>query len=249
MKNLLKYFTVILVGSLFVSCASVQQRENKQISRAAFAISDSISHNRYDLAKKYSGDLNKLVAPIKDSEKVKIKNFHTDSKSKVQTRGLKVTLGNKNDSDGNFVVLPAGTDIKNIVVTDSPEYKQLLENNKKLSEQVAAEQKNFDNFQKKTQSILIDKQKEINKANSQSWISKIFSKFKLFFGVGLIGTIIILILVAIFLPAALPFILNILSLFWQLFVKLFNFFLTELNNILTEIVTEFKKIFNKPPAG
>lgn len=214
---------VILFGisCLFLNaCSSVQARKSQQLSRAAFATQDSIKAERYDLAKKYSDNVVKLVDPINDKDKIKIQPATNKGKP--------------------VAILPADTNPQSqIVIEDTQEYKDLLAGNEELRKQLATEYDKFDSFQKQTNQILVDQAAELQKEKSKgSWLSQLFHKLKIWTGLGFFGTIILVIglgAVAIFVPGALPVILDVLEIVWRLISSLLNLVFTELKNVLDAI--------------
>jgi len=221
-------FVILSFSLLLNGCESLQVRYNKQVSRAAFAVNDSIKVKRFDLADNYSKNLLTLVTPLKDNEKIKIK-------------GINKTLGGGTaQKTKEVIILPAGSDKQEVIVQDSEEYQDLLKNNQDLQKQVAGEHNTLIAFQNQTNKILIEQTAALQKANSRGWFYKFFGWVKIATGVGVLGSIIILGIVAFCIPGGLPLVLNILSLLWGLVFKIINLGISEINVIIVAIKNHFK---------
>jgi hypothetical protein len=222
---------ILLLACFFTSCENVQTKINKQIARSAFATHDSIKINRFDLADKYSEQLIKLVSPLKDSEKIKITSFH-----------INTTINNKVGIGKDFVVLPANVNKDNVLIIDSPEYKELLTHNKDLQKQIDNEKNKLDSFAKKTNDILIEKQKELDKEKVKGNIfTKFFNIVKWGTGLGLIGTILVIGGISIFAPELRPVVWNVLNIVFGIFKKIIDLILKEFNLILELIKNHINK--------
>lgn len=180
----MKTILPILAACLFFSgCQSSGQKHRELVNQGIAQIDESLKHGRVDLARKYASTL-RAANPSKTV--VSVKDFDDGSKK--------------------YVVLPVDYDGKPLLTLDSPEYKEVLEQNKALKEQVAQEVEQFQKYEKKTQdSIRAANEKLESERRSGFW--------GWFFALGSFGTVAGLIAVCIFFPAAQPLIAGVLQSF------------------------------------
>lgn len=212
-----KVFIFLLgISCLFSGCESAQQKKNVLLSRVAYATNDSIKMGRYDLATGYSAQTVKLVNPITDKQKIKITPA-------------------KNKSGGQVNILPPTANP--VVIENTPEYKELLDGNTELQKQLSNEHDSFVKLQSDTTKILAEQAAELAKEKEKktNWFSSLIGWIKGFFGFGLIGAVILLIICVIFFPAALPVLWEIVTILWGVITKVINLLFVELGNILTAI--------------
>lgn len=203
MNRFLLFLTLFCISFSFVGCASVQKRQTAALQKSIYATNDAIKKQRFDLAKKYSEESVKLLPPPKT--KVKIESFNIPYSKDVNG---KVTEAR------TVAVLPSEVKKENILIEDTPEYKQVLEANKVLAKQVIKENEEFEKHKSTVDKILIDKEKELEKLrNEPGFFSKLFSISKW----GIISLIIGGIALIFFFPAAIPFVLSLLRLVGRCF--------------------------------
>lgn len=178
----MKKFLPFLACALLLSgCQSTAKKHRELVNQGIAQIDESLKNGRVDLAFRYSATL-RAANPSKTS--VHVKEFQDGSKK--------------------YVVLPTGYDGKPLLTLDSKEYKEILEQNKELKEQVAQEVAQFQRYEKKTADIIIKANEELdNEKRSGFW--------GWLLALGGIGGTIGLIALCVFFPAAQPLIANILQ--------------------------------------
>jgi hypothetical protein len=172
----------LLACSLLLSgCQSTAKKHRELVNQGIAQIDESLKKGRVDLAQKYSSTL-RAANPSKTV--IAVKEFDSGSKK--------------------YVVLPVDYDGKPLLTLDSPEYKEVLDQNKELKEQVAQEVEQFQKYEKKTAEVLI-------KANEELEGEKRSSFWGWFLALGSVGGIAGLIALCVFFPAAQPLIVNVLQ--------------------------------------
>jgi len=172
----------LLACSLLLSgCQSTAKKHRELVNQGIAQIDESLKAGRVDLARKYSSTL-RAANPSKTV--ISVKEF--------------------NDGGKKYVVLPVDYDGKPLLTLDSPQYKEVLEQNKELKEQVAQEVAQFEKYEKKTAEVLI-------KANEELEGEKRSGFWGWFLALGGIGGTAGLIALCVFFPAAQPIIANILG--------------------------------------
>lgn len=231
MKNKFLYLVLLLIPILFCSCASTQTKQNKLLQRGVYATNDAIQKQRFDLAKKYSNELTRIVPPPVAKERIKIQEIKTP---RVVSKSGEIT------EEKIIAVLPQEVKKENIVIEATPEYQKLLE---VFNKQLVEDNLQFEKFKKQTEQLIIEKDKKlqellVKEANSGGFLGGIFSFFKSFFGMGIIGTIIILILVALFAPQFLPLLISLIgtAIKWCIDMAV---------SLIRSLVELIKKLFNK----
>jgi hypothetical protein len=180
MKYLLAFF-LLLSG-----CSSKIARQNESVRQGVYAVNDSINFKRYDLAKKYSAELTRIVPPPENRIEVSAFSIQTG----VDKKG--------------YTVLPEDTNSDEVIIENSEQYKALVEQNKSLSVMISQEVESFNKYRKATDRSLIDMGDALTAEKKKSFWSIIFGILP-FAGIG--G----LIAACIFFPPLLPVITNWLS--------------------------------------
>lgn len=217
-----KVFAFLILGCVLVNltgCTSLVQRKNEQVSKLSYAVSDSIHKGRFDLASSYSAQLNKLVPPPKKKivvngfvmSIVKNKNVHGQISVNVVKNGI--FTKDEVTAPVTYIVLPPDIDALKVktITKDSSEFKDLVKSDPVLQKTEKQNDKNVAFAEKTTDKIVIDIQRAAEKAKSKNIFSTIFSFFKGFLGIGILGTIIVLVVVAFVAPALLPEVLGFIG--------------------------------------
>lgn len=229
-----KYFFIpVLFSILFISCSSVQQRQNKQIATLIHTQKVAFDKGRLDIAKQINNQLSVLVPAPKES--VIIHEF------RMQTWGDGTGILSKKEilTDKIYTVLPENTDIKNIIVNGSPDYKDALTKDKILAKTESDNNKVIQKLDNTTNSIQREKEKIIEKAESGGNIfSRVIGFFKTFFGVGIIGAIIALIACIFFAPQFIPIILSFIGSAFNWGVQLFISCITGIKDFITKLLNK-----------
>jgi hypothetical protein len=172
----------LLACGLFLSgCQSTAKKHRELVNQGIAQIDESLKHGRVDLARKYATTL-RTANPSKTV--IHVKDFNNGTKK--------------------YVVLPVDYDGKPLLTLDSPEYKEIVNENKELKEQVAQEVEQFQKYERKTQDI-------VRKANDELETQKRSGFWGWFLALGSFGSIAAAIAVCVFFPAAQPLIANILQ--------------------------------------
>jgi uncharacterized membrane protein len=87
----------------------------KQIAIGTYAVGDSISSERFELAKEYNEQVQRIVPPPKDKDRIKISPLSKTTKDKATGR----------TSTQKYAVLPANSS-GTVVKKDSEEFKELI---------------------------------------------------------------------------------------------------------------------------
>ena len=180
----IKYKLLYLCTFLcLVSCSSPLKRQDEVVRVGVAAIHKSIENNRFDLVKKYSDELSRIIAPPKHS--LEIKPF---------------SIGEGVDKK-NFTILPE-TEIKtNVLFENSEDYIKVVAENKQLQALLKLESNNISKFKSEVDSTMRKKEDALYSERKKSWLLTIFGLSS--FG-GLVGVIAL----CIFFPPAIPFILG-----------------------------------------
>jgi hypothetical protein len=176
-----KILPLLACALLISGCQSAAKKHRELVNQGIAQIDESLKKGRVDLAFRYSATL-RAANPSKTS--VHVKEFQDGAKK--------------------YVVLPTGYDGKPLLTLDSKEYKEVLEQNKELKEQVAQEVAQFQKYEKKTAEVLI-------KANEELEGEKRSGFWGWFLALGSVGGMAGLIALCVFFPAAQPLIANILQ--------------------------------------
>lgn len=185
MKRLLLYLFMFL-GLLGGSCQNAHVRQKESISQTVYATGDSLKAGRIDLANAYSEQAMRLVAPPK------------------QRLVVRPVLKTSNGISEKIVVLPSQFQNTKTVVSGSDEFNKLITENSELKKQFELERKEMGllvaSIDKTNRDLAIELEKsKAEKKGLFSWI------WGLVGGLGIIGTIVLVIAF----PAALPIITNI----------------------------------------
>lgn len=238
-----KILTILLtIPLLLCSCSTnnVQKRESIAVSKAVYAINDSIEAGRFDLAKKYSTESTRIVAPPPAKERIKVNKFEVKEKQSV--------VKNFNGEDvvppfisRSYVVLPSGYDETRIVVVGSEQYNKLLDENKDLRKQISDEINTFSDYKRNNDKLLRDKEEELQKLRSKPGFFKTIWNFATgFLKWGMLGIIIVgvgFVLLAFLVPGLAPFI-------WAIFRTIGSIFggiLRLLSRAMYWIIERFSK--------
>ncbi len=190
---------LLIIPFLFclTSCSSVQKKQNKALSTAIHGARESIKQGRIDIAKSLLDEAARLVPPPK--KKIVIHPFKWNTVGLIEKD--KVDLGT------NFIVLPPELAARPVIVKDSKEFNEILNNNKELLKTEKANNKLIDKLEKDVDNVIREKEKIVEKAEKKSWFSKLFG-----WGLGLgIGGLLLTVGVIIFFPAAIPLIFTVLG--------------------------------------
>ena len=191
MKRLL--FLVCLLGLSVDSYGFAKKKDYvpQKISQGIYASSEASRLSRFDLSTKYINETKRLIAPPAHPIKIQALTEKTkDSKGKIVTNKV--------------VVLPESAKGK-IVVTDSPEYKSLVQN-KSVTKQVVSSDKTAAKFTKDVdkgmkidESIHKKNAEDLIKANKKIAELAAFKSFVTRLVVGFLLGIVILVIVWVFL--------------------------------------------------
>jgi len=230
----LKYLAIFICLAIsFTGCSTVKKRQTKQTSILSAAINDSIKVGRFDRAKEFSDQLVKLTPPVKTKDKIKVNKFQT-----VRVNIDKKGIFTKEEliPDKKFIVLPEGSKVENVIVKNDEQFKLILNENPKLQKEELKIDEELKKSEEKVNQILIDKENELEKSRGQNkgFFSSIFGFFKGLFGLGLIGTIIIIIATAFLAPEFLPVIFTAIKWFFKWCINLFG-------GLISGIMSFFKK--------
>ena len=174
--------SILAAASILLSgCSTTASKHRELVNQGIAQIDESLKKGRVDLAQKYSSTL-RAANPSKAV--VSVKEF--------------------DDGTKKYVVLPVDYDGKPLLTLDSPEYKEVLEQNKQLKEQVAQEVEHFQKYERKTQEV-------VRKANEELEGEKRSGFWGWFLALGSVGGIAGLIALCVFFPAAQPLIANVLQ--------------------------------------
>lgn len=179
----------ILISCLLTSCGggalSIKKKQSLLVSQETYAVHDSLKLGRIDLADKHSDLVVKLVPPPAAKNRIPIKPFKVsppllrgkqEENNKLQklhgkAEPIEVNIEGKyfglpdSELGQNIVVLPEFLKDKPIIIEDSEQYKKLLSESKELKKQVEEQEQKILKLQsKKTDNVLIAKEKVIEKA-------------------------------------------------------------------------------------
>lgn len=230
------YVLILLFCAIFMSgCSSVQKRQNAAVSAAVYSTKASMDAGRFDLAKKYNDEAVRLIPPPKKAVKINafdVKKPTSTEKatSKWNTSGIfsKDDLGEQDTE--RYVVLPPGFENKKVIVADSVEYNKLLADNEYLRKREVENNAKIIKLQSDTDKILIDKQKELEKAQKKGFWAKLFGWTLGLGGLGIIGVIV----ACVFFPPLIPFVFTI-----------FGNLVSGASSVITGITNLIRR---KPPA-
>lgn len=193
--------SILAAASLLLSgCQTAASKHRELVNQGIAQIDESLKKGRVDLAQKYSSTL-RAANPSKTV--VSVREFEDGAKK--------------------YVVLPVDYDGKPLLTLDSPEYKEVLEQNKQLKEQVAQEAEQFQKYERKTQEA-------VRKANEEAESHKRSGFWGWLLALGGAGGVAGLVALCVFFPAAQPLIANILQ-----------GFISGVNNFVKMIANLFKK--------
>ena len=180
----IKYKLLYLCTFLcLVSCSSPLKRQDEVVRVGVAAIHKSIQSNRFDLVKKYSDELSRIVAPPKTPFEVK-----------------PFSIGEGVDQK-NYTILPETTIKTTVLFENSEDYVKLVTEKKHLQALVTLESRKISKFKSEIDSTMRQKEEAITSEKKKSWFLAIFGLTS--FG-GLIG----IAALCIFFPPAIPFILT-----------------------------------------
>lgn len=153
----MKYLLLFLFCCVLLGCATLQERKDELLSQSVYAAKDSSEKNRFDLSKEWINKVAKLVpAP----------------KSRIKIESAKV-------KDQNIVILPSGTDPKNILVVDSKEYNDIIKENKDFKNLIESGREILE--KKENEIIKLKKDIEEYKEYNKPW--NVFKRWVTGFGV------------------------------------------------------------------
>lgn len=189
MSNISKFILALIVGFVFSSCSSVQEKRSQSLSRAVYAENSALTSGRFDLAAQYGKQAERLLKPPK--KPVAVKPLDIQGK--------------------RFLTLPGEFNGTPTLVFGTPEADKALKADPKTEKQVKEEQKTLGKVEKEETKIIAQVQKEEAKEKSSG-----SSFFHLgFFGKLILASPLFLLLVfgvlCIFFPALLPLLFNLVS--------------------------------------
>ena len=162
------------------------EKQSEPLKQAVYGVNDSLDKGRIDLAWYFSNETTRLVSP---------------PEKRIEVKGIYQTLPVSKSASGNrVVILPEGLKGNKVIVSNSDEYKELL-NNKEIAKQLQNELEektkftdtiiNQQKINEKTQSDLLnsynDAQKTIAKKDTAIWIRNFLILGLLILIVGYIG--------------------------------------------------------------
>lgn len=163
-------FILIVLFLLLPSCSSVQQRQNESLRTGVRAIQDSIQHNRYDLAKKYSDQVSRIVPPPKKSVS-------------IETFGIGTGVDRK-----DYTVLPESKIPASIIIENSLEFQKLVSDNEKLSKMLEHESESLETYKSSVDSSLRDVQDKLLQEKKKSWWAFLLAGSPFALGLALVGS-------------------------------------------------------------
>ena len=202
-----------------MGCASVAHRQSAAFSQGIYAEHAAMQAGRFDLAEKYNEQLTRLAPPPKHAAVVH--PFTSQGKT--------------------YVVVPASFQALPTVAIDSPAFTIAVGQDKALQGQIRAENKALGTFSKQTDSIVRAKDAEAAKYEAQKpsiWSRVCYWALALSFPLLGIG----LVLLCIFCPAAIPFVIAA----FRLVVHVIGAFFRAIGRLVQELETKLEK---KGPSG
>lgn len=178
-----KCLAIIIICLSVIGCSSTQKKQNKHIVTLVHTQKVAFESGRLDIAKKLNTELVKLVPAPK--KKVTIHEFRV--KSWGDGKGIlsqKLLL-----TDKIYTVLPENTDIKNLIVNGSPEFKEILHSNPTVAKTEKANDKILNKIENTTEEIRREKEVIAEKEFQRRWYDGILGIFKGFGILGVLGGI------------------------------------------------------------
>lgn len=180
-------FLFIPLVAIFMlgGCTSAAKKQQKALAVAVYSAQKAIDNKRVDLAKNYIKEASRLLPPPKKLPKI----------APAKSDNGQIT----------YTILPEGYIKENILVLDSPEYRKVMEENISLKKQITLEAKETEKFATEVDNAIRSVHEEAIKEKKKSWFGWVFASIS---GLGFIGMIVL----AIFFPALLPVVINIIKL-------------------------------------
>ncbi len=187
----MKYISILL--AIFISiagigCTTAAKKQQKAVAVGVYQVNQSLRQGRVDLAKKYSDELVRIVAPPKKATVVK----------SIETKNANGTLS-------QYVVLPQEYKDKEVVALDTPKFEEIVAKSPEIKKQLVEEDKAVKKFEETVDNSMRATEKSAAKGDAASkfhWLSWLMS------GLG-ITTIIGVIVLCIFFPVLTPVFLGI----------------------------------------
>lgn len=180
------YLLAVLVTALsLVGCSSVSTKQNNLLRKDVYAAQDALTAGRVDLAKAYTSQAARLIAPPKKREIIK----------PVESKGTR------------YVVLPQELNGSPALAIGSPALTSLVAQDKPLAKQLESEQAALASDEAQTDKVIAAKQAIVDKVETQ----KIIDRASLWGRVKFYGTIAAIAIglgaLCYFFPPAIPFVL------------------------------------------
>lgn len=178
-----KCLAIIIICLSVVGCSSTQKKQNKHIATLIHTQKVAFESGRLDVAKKLNTELVKLVPAPK--KKVILHEF------RVQTWGNGEGILSQKPllTDKVYTVLPENTDLKNLIVNGSPEYREILKSNPTTAKAEKANDKVLNKIENTTEEIRREKEAIVEKEFKRRWYDGILNIFKGFGIFGILGGI------------------------------------------------------------
>lgn len=183
-------------------CTSYQTKKDRIVASAIWTAKKNIEVGRVSKAKSILEEASRIVPKPKDLDKI-------------------VPLTTNNGD--NIVLLPQELNNKKIIIENTPEYKKAIEENASLAIQIREDNKYISELSRRVDDAIRTRELELESAKRKTTFSWILS---LVSGLGLLGTIALV----VFFPAALPIVIS--------FIKgVFNWLIA----LIKEYINSFKK--------
>lgn len=280
----MKTISVILASALLLSlsgCAGTATQlvneTDSLIRKSVYATDDSLQARRYDLAKKYSAQSVRLVAPPDAKERIKVTPI-TQRNSPSKIKPVKKDKNNSGVFDSSspdfktidpsvsqpseapisdvpIVILPKEDQGAVVVIEDSPQYKNLEASNAQFKRENDNLKKDQGNLKTNIDRLLVKKAEyeraQALKEQTTHWYSHIFSFFRWFFGLSglFVGIVIIgLIVLCVVNPVLGGLVIGVIAKVFKAIGLVFQGVFWVLGGILTFILALFNKK-PKPPGS
>jgi hypothetical protein len=143
--------TILLVAG----CTYYTEKQSENVSQTVYATSDSLGKGRVDLAYFYSNETTKFIKPPKHPIKIsaiyEAVTVVKDSKTAEKTRVVIVPPQYKNDK----VIIIGSTEYQQLL-KDSADRNQFAEDNKNMSNQIVADNKELTHQKEMTDKMVKD---------------------------------------------------------------------------------------------
>ena len=203
MKVLFHIFLALVLSLSSVGCVSASQKRERAIATAVWVAKQSIEVGKINTAKNAIDEVARMVPKPKNLPI--IKEAKTDN------------------GETSLVILPTNLQNKKIIIENSQEYKNLIIENSKLASQLRDDNKYIGELSRHVDDALRAQEAELNREKRKGFLSLIVASIS---GLGLIGTI----LLVIFAPSALPIIIGLFKGLLNWVVNLFKNWIKSFKN-------------------